>query len=63
MYIPKLIYMKMLSNMKLILNVAKRHYTMTVLLEYVDLFTTCVKIMIGTYYPVDINALPSLKVN
>ena len=51
--------------MKLILNVANQKFTVTVLLEYIDLFTTCIKIMLGPYYSVDImfNALPSLKVN
>ena len=50
--------------MKLILNIANQHFTVTVLLEYIDLFTTCMKIMLGPYYSVDImfNALPSLKV-
>ena len=51
--------------MKLILNVANQHFTVTVLLEYIDLFTTSMKIMLEPYYSVDImfNALPSLKVN
>ena len=51
--------------MKLILNVANQHFTVTVLLEYIDLFTTCIKIMLGPYYSVEnmFNALPSLKVN
>ena len=51
--------------MKLILNVANQHFTVTVLLEYIDLFTTCMKIRLGPYYSVDImfSALPSLKVN
>ena len=51
--------------MKLILNVANQHFMVTVLLEYIDLFTTCMKIMLEPYYSVDImfNALPSLKVN
>ena len=36
----------------------------TVLLEYNDFFSTCMKIMLRTYYSIDIlfNALPSLKV-
>ena len=36
---------------------------MTVLLEHIDLFTTCMEIMLGTYYSVDLmfNALPNLK--
>ena len=51
--------------MKLILNVANQHFTVTVLLVYIDLFTTCMKIMLGLYYSVDtmFNDLPSLKVN
>ena len=51
--------------MKLILNVANQHITVTVLLEYIDLFPTCMKIMLGSYYSIDImfNALPSLKVS
>ena len=51
--------------MKLILNIGNQHITVTVLLEYIDLFTMCMKIMLRTYYSVDImfNALPSLKVN
>ena len=51
--------------MKLILNVGNQHFMVTVLLEYIDLFTTCMKIMVGPYYSVNImfNALPSLKVN
>ena len=54
--------MKMLSDTNLILNVAK-HFMVTVLLEYISLFTTCMIIMLGTYYSIDImfNALPSLK--
>ena len=37
----------------------------TVLLEHIDIFTMCMKIMLGTYYSVDImfNALPSFKEN
>ena len=51
--------------MKLILNVANQHFTVTVLLDYIDLFTTCMKIILGIYYSLDalFNALPSLKVN
>ena len=51
--------------MKLILNIANQNFTVTVLLEYIDLFTTCIKIMVGPYYSFNImfNALPSLKVN
>ena len=51
--------------MKLILNVANQNFMVTVVLEYIDLFTACIKIMLGLYYSVDImfNALPSLKVN
>ena len=51
--------------MKLILNVGNQHSMVTVLLEYIDLFTTCMKIMVGPYYSVNImfNALPSVKVN
>ena len=43
----------------------KIHLMVTVLLDCVDLFTTCMKIIIGTYHSVDImfNALPSLIVN
>ena len=40
--------------MKIILKVVNQHLTMTVLLEYLNLFTTCMKIMLGTYYSVDI---------
>ena len=51
--------------MKIILKVVNEHLTVTVLLEYLDIFTMHMKIMLGTYYSVDImfNALPSLKVN
>ena len=44
---------------------ANRHFTLIVLLEYIDLFTTCMNIMLGNYYSVDIilNALPSLQLN
>ena len=35
--------------MKLILNVTNQHFTVTVLLEYIDLFTICMKIMLGPY--------------
>ena len=43
--------------MKLIINVANQHFTVTVLLEYIDL-------SLHVYYSIDImfNALPSLKV-
>ena len=36
-----------------------------VLLEYIDPFITCMNIMLGNYYSVDIilNALPSLQLN
>ena len=38
----------------------KIHLAVTVLLEYVNVFPTCMKIMLGNYYSVDImlNALP-----
>ena len=50
--------------MQIILKVVNQHLMVTVLLEYLDLFTACIKIMLGTYYSVDImfNALPT-KVN
>ena len=50
--------------MKIVLKVVNQHLTVTFLLEYLDLFTTCMKTMLGTYYSFDImfNALPSLKI-
>ena len=53
MYISKT-PIKMLNSMKLILNIDNQHFTVVVLLEYIDLFTTYMKIMLGTYYSVDI---------
>ena len=57
--------MKMLNSIKLILSIDNQHFTVTVLLEYINLFTTCMKIVLGTYYSVNImfDALPVLKVN
>ena len=51
--------------MKIILKVANQHLMVIVLLEYIDLFTTCKNIMLGTYYSAHFmpNALPSSKLN
>ena len=64
MYISKT-HMKMLNSIKLILSIDYQHFTVTVLLEYINLFTMCMKIMLGTYYSVNFmfDALPVLKVN
>ena len=40
------------NSMKIILKEANQHLTMTVLLEYVDLFTSCMNITLGTYHSV-----------
>ena len=51
------------NSMKIILKDANQHLTVTVLLEYVDLFTSCMNIMLGIYHSVVfmLNALTSLK--
>ena len=55
----------MLNSIKLILSIDNQHFMVTVLLEYINLLTTCMKIVLGTYYSVNImfDALPVLKVN
>ena len=57
--------LKFSNSMNMIASVANQHLTMTVLLEYLDLFTSCMNIMIGIHYSVDIkfNALPGSKLN
>ena len=49
----------------MIVNVANQHLMVTVLLEFVDLSTSCMNIMLGTRYSVDIafNAFPGSKLN
>ena len=44
---------------------ADQHFTVIVLLEYIDLFTGCMIIMLGKDYSVNImlNALPSSQLN
>ena len=44
---------------------ANWHFTVIVLLQYIDLFITCINVMLGNYYSVDIipNALLSFQLN